>query len=225
MTLVHPDQGSPVLGAPPEWDTAFRGALETLLHWRRDVRHFRTDAVPVELITQLLGLACQSPSVGNSQPWRFVFVADELRREAVIENFNGANRDALMEQHPERQAAYASLKLAGLREAPIHLAVFCDEAGTAGHGLGRRTMPEMLAYSVVCAIHAFWLGARAHGLGVGWVSILDPATINTIVDVPQKWKLIAYLCVGWPAEEHDTPELQRRGWQDREDAGTFVFRR
>ena len=91
--------------------------------------------------------------------------------------------------------------------------MFCDEATEQGHGLGARTMPEARRYSTVCALHTFWLAARARGLGVGWVSILDPGAIAEALDVPRAWAFIGYLCVGWPREEHLIPELERAGWQ------------
>ena len=111
---------------------------------------------------------------------------------------------------------YAKLKLAGLRDAPVQLAVFCDEATEQGHGLGARTMPEARRYSTVCALHTFWLAARARGLGVGWVSILDPAESQRRSTFRRAWAFIGYLCVGWPREEHLIPELERAGWQARE---------
>src|SRR5208282_1922868 len=126
-----------------------------------------------------------------------------------------ANGRALGDYHGERAALYAKLKLQGLSEAPIHLAVFCDEATDEGHGLGQRTMPETRRYSAVCALYTFWLAARAYGLGVGWVSILEPAVLAETLDVPREWTFIAYLCVGWPQEENRTPELERFGWQAR----------
>ena len=118
----------------------------------------------------------------------------------------------------ERDNEAVGAALAGLREAPLHLAVFCDEATGAGHGLGRATMPEMLRYSAVTAVHTFWLAARIRGLGVGWVSILCPEEVTAALDVPADWRLIAYLCVGYPAEEHADPELVRHGWQARQEA-------
>ena len=212
-------------GTPPDFDDAFRDRLAELFAWRRDVRRFRSDPVDPALVAALLEQACLSPSVGNSQPWRFVLVEDPARRAAVTENFRRANAEALADYAGDRAANYASLKLAGLAEAPVHLAVFADTETSRGHGLGRRTMPEMLAYSAVGAVQSLWLAARAAGLGVGWVSILDPAEAHAALDVPEDWKLVAYLCLGWPVEEHDDPELERADWQARGGLKDFLFRR
>jgi 5,6-dimethylbenzimidazole synthase len=205
------------LSEAPEFDAAFRAMFAELVAWRRDVRHFRPDRAPDEAtLAELFHLAALAPSVGNCQPTRFVRVDDNARRASVRANFEAANRDALSAYAGERAALYARLKLAGLRDAPIQLAIFCDEATEQGHGLGARTMPETRRYSTICALHTFWLAARAYGLGVGWVSILDSGAIAAALDVPQAWTFIAYLCVGFPLEEHLIPELERVGWQRRE---------
>jgi 5,6-dimethylbenzimidazole synthase len=200
---------------PPRFDAAFRAEFAELLRWRRDVRRFRTDPIPVPLIEKLLALAALAPSVGLSQPWRFVLVETPERRAAIRENFARANAEALEGYAGERQARYARLKLEGLSQAPVHLAVCADETTAQGHGLGRKTMPETLRYSVVAAIQTLWLAARAEGLGVGWVSILDPEAACAALDLPQGWSFVAYLCLGWPEEEHDDPELERHGWEQR----------
>lgn len=197
------------------FDDGFRQTLADLFAWRRDVRRFRADPVPETILRECLALAALSPSVGNSQPWRFVRVGDPQRREAVIASFERCNACAAGGYEADRREAYIRLKLAGLREAPVHLAVFSDEATPVGHGLGRATMPEMLRYSVVTAVQTFWLAARAQGLGVGWVSIIEPDAVCTCLDVPCDWHLVAYLCVGYPVEEHLDPELVRHGWQAR----------
>ncbi|HEX6958149.1 MAG TPA: 5,6-dimethylbenzimidazole synthase [Ferrovibrio sp.] len=214
-----------MIDRPPEFDAAFQEKLTTLFLWRRDVRHFRPDPVDPDLLRHLLEIAALAPSVGNSQPWRFVQVQDAARRAKVVANFEQANAEALADYKGEQAKLYAALKLAGLKEAPVHLAIFCDEGTAQGHGLGRRTMPEMLDYSAVMAVYGFWLAARAHGLGAGWVSILDPAAVCRDLDVPAAWRLIAYLCVGFPAEDHIDPELERRGWEHRRPAGDFIVRR
>lgn len=187
-----------------------------LFEWRRDVRRFKTDAVPEALIGKLTELANLAPSVGNSQPWRWVRVASPVRRAQVAANFEKSNFKAAEGYGGEEREAYARLKLAGLKEAPVHFAVFCDEETGQGRGLGRQTMPEMLRYSAALSVHSFWLAARAQGLGVGWVSILDPDELCQTMDIPQSWTLVAYLCVGWPVEEHLDPELQRAGWQKQQ---------
>jgi 5,6-dimethylbenzimidazole synthase len=212
-------------GATPDFDQRFQDTLETLLVWRRDVRRFRSDPVDDAVIRELLKLTALSPSVGNAQPWRFVLVEDTARRADIIANFENVNADALSEYSGDQAETYAGLKLAGLRDAPVHLAVYCDEASELGYGLGRKTMPEMLAYSVVGAITTLWLTARAHGIGLGWVSILDPERANKTLDIPDDWSLVGYLCMGYPVEEHTDPELERAGWQERIDISNFILKR
>ena len=209
-----PDSASP---APPAFDAAFRAGLADLFRWRRDVRRFRRDPVPDERVEALLALASLAPSVGYSQPWRFVRVESEGAREAIRDNFKACNREALADYSGERAQLYARLKLEGLEAAPVQLAVFCDEATLHGHGLGRKTMPEMLHYSVVTAIHTLWLAARAWDIGLGWVSILDPERVKQDLDIPSDWRLIAYLCLGYPEAENERPELEREGWEGRSD--------
>ena len=202
----------------PSFDASFRQSLADLLAWRRDVRRFLADPVDPAVIDELLDLACLAPSVGNSQPWRFVSVESPERRTEIRANFEDCNAKALGGYAGEKAAIYAGLKLSGLAEAPVQLAVFADEATEAGAGLGRQTMPETLRYSAVLAVHTLWLAARAQGLGVGWVSILDPAGVARTLKTPAGWSLVAYLCLGHPVEEHVDPELQRFGWQARDAA-------
>ncbi len=211
--------------ASPCFDAAFQTLLIELFRWRRDVRRFRRDPVDAKVIEELVALATLAPSVGHSQPWRFVSVEDAERRKAVIGNFNRCNAAALSTYEGEEAALYARLKLAGLCEAPVHLAVFCDKAPIAGRGLGRMTMPETLAYSVVGAVQNLALAARARGLGVGWVSILDPREIAASLDVPAEWQFVSYLCIGRPEEEHLDPELERHGWQARLPQSVVLYRR
>ena len=211
-------------GAAPAFGPAFRAELESLLVWRRDVRRFRRDPLPAGLLEHLLGLAELAPSVGLSQPWRFVRVTSEPARAALRRNFAAANTEALADYSGGRAALYARLKLAGLEEAPEQLAVFADIDPEQGSGLGRRSMPETLQYSTVCAVHTLWLAARAAGVGLGWVSILDPAQAVRDLAVPDSWRLVAYLCLGYPEEAHDDPELARRGWEQRRAGATLLTR-
>ena len=205
----------------PAFSDQFRQELDLLMRWRRDVRRFRTDPVDPKLLDACLSTFALAPSVGLSEPWRVIKVETPDARIAALKNFNAANAQALAGYSGEKAKLYAGLKLSGMQDAPVQLAVFCDDNTDKGAGLGAGTMPEMRRYSVVAAITQFWLAARAQGLGVGWVSILDPKQLCQDFGVKDGWCLVAYLCVGWPAEERDSPELERVGWEDRRPSLPF----
>jgi 5,6-dimethylbenzimidazole synthase len=198
-----------------EFSKDFQADLLRLMRRRRDVRRFRTDPVDETLLRECLATFSLAPSVGLSEPWRIVRVQSETARAAALANFEAANAAALDGYEGEKSGLYSSLKLSGMREAPVHLAVFCDETTPKGAGLGAQTMPEARRYSVAGAIAHVWLAARARGLGLGWVSILDPERLAQDLDIPQDWRLVAYLCLGWPETESDTPELELAGWERR----------
>lgn len=208
----------------PTFDPAFRAGLEDLLRWRRDVRHFSPEPLEPGKLERCLQSFALAPSVGLSQPWRIVSVESPAARAAALDNFRQANREALAGYSGAQAELYAGLKLSGMEEAPHQLAIFCDEATARGHGLGARTMPEMRRYSVVAAITQFWLVARAEGVGVGWVSVLDPERLSDDLDVPREWSLVGYLCVGRPRHEAMTPELEERGWETRDDSSEILRR-
>jgi 5,6-dimethylbenzimidazole synthase len=207
------------------FDDVFRTRLRDLLAWRRDVRRFRSDPLPAGTLERLFEVASLAPSVGLSQPWRFIVVEDPVRRAAVRDVFAACNAEAGASYAGERAVRYAALKLEGLREAPCQFAVFSDHGTAVGHGLGRRTMPETADYSAVAAVAMMWLAARAEDIGMGWISILDPARMNEILDVPKSWRFIGYFCLGYPQDESDRPELDRAGWERRRDAQACVLRR
>ncbi len=192
------------------------GALEELLLWRRDVRHFRNDPLDDALVDDLLRIAQLAPSVGNAQPWRYVRIRSTDLRVALATHADEQVRAAGDRYADSRlRGRYDVLKLHGLRQAPEIVAVFCDEAGPRGRRLGAATMPEALCYSVVLSIHTLWLAARARGIGLGWVSIVQPDHIAKLLGVPRSWRFVALLCLGQAEGEDDVPELQRRGWQAR----------
>ena len=194
---------------------SFRTDLSQLMRWRRDVRRFRSDPVDEALLMQCLDTFRLAPSVGLSEPWRIVRVISPELRQKSIENYQTANATALEGYDGEKAAMYSGLKLSGMSEAPEHIAIFCDDSTSKGSGHGATTMPEMRRYSVVGAINLMWLHARSHGLGMGWVSILDAPKLCADLDIPQDWSLIAYLCIGWPEANSTTPELETAGWETR----------
>lgn len=198
-----------------QFSPAFREELAALMRWRRDVRRFRTDPVPEPSLARALEAFTLAPSVGLSEPWRILKIDSPKRRAACLANYRDCNAQALADQTGDRAATYSRLKLSGMAEAPVHLAVFCDDATPKGAGLGAATMPETRAYSVVGAITHLWLALRAEGLGLGWVSILDRDRLQRDLDVPAGWRFIGYLCIGWPEEEDTVPELERAGWETR----------
>lgn len=201
-----------------------QATLAEILRWRRDVRRFRPDPLPEAALAALRACLAHAPSVGNSRPWRVVSVESAAAREGVIESFEAANAAAAAAYDDETAAAYRRLKLAGLREAPTQLAFFTDLEPAEGRGLGRRTMPETLAYSTVMAVHTLWLTARARDIGVGWVSILDPQAVSRLLGAPPEWRLTAYLCLGYPEAPSDRPELAREGWQANTDNAGWTVR-
>lgn len=193
--------------------------LRDILRWRRDVRHFKTDPVDETLLRTLIQTMAAAPSVGNARPWRVIRVRDAQLRHAVRCEFERCNSAALETYSGKKAETYAGLKLAGLDAAPEQFAIFTEMEPEAGHRLGRSTMPEALRQSTAMAIHTLWLAARAENLGLGMVSIVDPKRMAKMFCVPDDWEFAAYLCIGHPEFNDDTPLLHRAGWQ--EDAPTL----
>lgn len=187
--------------------------LNDILRWRRDVRHFRADPIPEPVLDRLRAAMDLAPSVGNSRPWRVLQIKDKSLRGHVQDIFETCNREAAMGYDEAARAEYVRLKLAGLREAPVHLAVFTETAPVEGRGLGRQTMSETLQFSTAMAIHTLWLAARVENIGLGWISILDPQAIPTLFDVPESWAFTGYLCLGYAVSAEERPLLHRNGWQ------------
>lgn len=208
--------------AGPSFGPEFRTELLDLFRWRRDVRRFKPDIIPALTLERLFGLTSLAPSVGLSQPWRFVVVQNQARRDAVRACFETCNAEALRSQAGDRASLYARLKLAGLDEAPCQFAVFADRATLQGHGLGRLTMPATIEYSAVMAVHTLWLAARAEGIGLGWVSILDSSRVALILETPPEWTLIGYFCLGFPVNENDIPILESEGWEFRRPSKVII---
>ena len=204
-----------------------RRGLYRAIYERRDVRSsFKPDEIPDNVLARLLDAAHHAPSVGFMQPWGFIVIRDREVRDTVHEIFERARLAAAQVYNDDRRAVYETLKLAGIRDAPINLCVTCDEATVRGHGLGRQTMKETALYSTVCAVQNLWLAARAEGVGVGWVSILDVDELRAALGIQEAVVPVAYLCLGYVTEFGAEPELEIKGWEQRAPlAGLIHFER
>ena len=205
------------------FSTGDREALYRVIDSRRDVRAFRPDPVPDAVIERILGAAHHAPSVGFMQPWNFIVIRDPAVRARVKDVFLRENERAAANYSGDRAALSRSLKLEGLEEAPINLCVTCDRSRGGRHVLGRNTVIDTDLYSTCCAVQNLWLAARVEGVGVGWVSILDNDELRAILGIPEHVVPVAYLCIGYPREFLDSPELERRGWRARQPLDELVY--
>jgi nicotinate-nucleotide--dimethylbenzimidazole phosphoribosyltransferase len=190
-------------------------ALHTVLAARRDVRRYRPDPVPAELLRQVLTAGHQAPSVGHSQPWRFIVISEQATRDraALL-----ADRERLRQAGqltPDRRARLLDLQLDGIREAPVGVVVACDRRAPAAGVLGRATLGDADLWSCACAVENMWLAARAAGLGLGWVTLFQPADLADLLSLPAGVETLGWLCLGWPDERPPDPGLERHGWSRR----------
>jgi 5,6-dimethylbenzimidazole synthase len=200
-----------------------RAAVYRAIFERRDCRRFLPDPLPDDLIARLLAAAHHAPSVGFMQPWNFLLIRSIEVRGRVRDAFERANTEAAARFEGERGERYRTLKLEGILESPINLCVTCDRSRHGPVVLGKTSQPEMDLYSTVCAVQNLWLAARAEGVGVGWVSIIDPADLHTILRLPEAVVPVAYLCLGRVPGFPPAPELERLGWLGRIDLAPLVF--
>jgi 5,6-dimethylbenzimidazole synthase len=207
-----------------EFSRAEKQGVYKAIYRRRDVRgHFLPKEVPKELMKKLLDAAHHAGSVGFMQPWSFIVIrSDEVKRQ-VKHLFDRANQAAAKVYQGERRQLYSGLKLEGILEAPVNLCVTCDPTRHGPHVLGRHSIRETDVYSTCCAIQNFWLAARAEGIGVGWVSIFDPAELREVLRIPQHVIPVAYLCVGYVREFLPRPELESAGWLSRLPLDELIF--
>jgi 5,6-dimethylbenzimidazole synthase len=201
---------------------AARRAVYDVIALRRDVRNFRPEPVPDDVLTRVLEAAHRAGSVGFMQPWDFVLVRSPERRAAVYELFRRANDRAAAHYQDDRAAKYAALKLQGILDAPLGICVTCDRRRGGPHVLGRDTIPEMDLYSTCLAVQNLWLAARAEGVGVGWMSIVDNAALAAALDLPDGVVSVAYLCVGYPVHHAAAPMLEATGWGRRLPLASLV---
>jgi 5,6-dimethylbenzimidazole synthase len=209
---------------PAAFSETERAAIGKVMRDRRDVRRFRPDPVPDEVLRRILELAHLAPSVGFMQPWNFILISDPELRRQVKSSFEEVNaRETSRIADPARKELYARLTLEGILEAPLNLAVTCDTRRDAPFVLGRAPMPQTDIFSTCLAIQNLWLAARAEGVGVGWVSILDRPAVERLLQLPAGVQLVAYLCVGYPIEFRPKPMLEEVGWKGRQPLAELVF--
>lgn len=201
---------------PSGWryPAAEREVVHRVIAERRDIRRFRPDQVPDEVLGRLLQAAHAAPSVGLMQPWRFIVIRDIGTRMAVRE-LARAERLRQAERFDDRAGGFLDLKIEGVVEAPLGVCVCCDHGDDRVEVLGRGTIRETDVYSTACAVQNLWLAARAEGLGVGWVSFYAPDDLRRLLGIPPTVDPIAYLCVGWPDERPVRPGLEAAGWAAR----------
>lgn len=198
------------------FDAAAQAAIYRAIFTRRDVRsHFLPDPLDDEVLARLLLAAHHAPSVGFMQPWNFIVIRDLARRQQVRDLFVAARQQEVEQIAADQQALYRKLKLEGICESPLNLVVTCDRSRSRNSPLGRWHSPEMDLYSTVCAVQNLWLAARAEGVGVGWVSIIDRGALTQLLGVPDHVVPVAYLCVGRVSEFASEPDLERHGWGSR----------
>lgn len=199
-----------------DFDEAARDAVYHAIFSRRDIRsQFLPHPVPDEILARLLTAAHHAPSVGYMQPWNFILIRDAARKARIRDLVRRASAEEVRHIEDARQALYRSLKLDGIIEAPVNLCVTCDRRRAANAPLGRWHNPEMDLYSTVCAVQNLWLAARAEGIGVGWVSILDKEELKALLGIPAEVTPVAYLCLGYVSDFATRPELESKGWRKR----------
>jgi 5,6-dimethylbenzimidazole synthase len=192
------------------FDTKDAQKLLEIIKARRDVRgnRFINKEVEDEKLRLILEAGISAPSVGYSQPWKFVIIQDTLTKDNILKNFEHENEKA--KEIFQKKELYKKLKLEGIKEAPINIAVLYEN--TEEDVLGMTSMKQMGEYSVVCAIQNMWLMARSLNIGIGWVSILDEKAVLKELETAKNAKLIAYLCLGYVDKFYDESELKTLGW-------------
>ena len=203
---------------------AEQDALYKTIFNRRDVRgQFKPDAIPNDVLSRILQAAHHAPSVGFMQPWNFIIVRSDEIKQKVHQGFLDANEEAANMFKGQRQESYRSFKLEGILESPINICITCDRTRSGPAVIGRTHIKTMDLYSSVCAVQNLWLAARAEGLGVGWVSIIEQKVLKDALNIPSDIVPIAYLCVGYVSNFHNKPELETAGWRNRLPLSDLVY--
>lgn len=202
---------------------AERAAVYRAIFERRDIRNYRPDPLPDDILARILDAGHHAPSVGLMQPWDFVIIRDANLRRNVYEHFLEVNARAAAVHADARGETYRALKLQGILDAPINLLVTCDRRRGGPHVLGRYTQRHTDEYSTCLAVQNLWLAARAEGVGVGWMSLFEPEFIAAALQLPDGVVPVAYLTLGYPVSSPDEPMLRSTGWAERRSLGDSLF--
>ncbi len=203
---------------------ASREAFYEVLAARRDIRRYRPDPVPEDIVKRVLQAAHSAPSVGHSQPWRFIVVTEADTRDRAARMADQQRLRQAAHMQPDAGRRLLDLQLEGIREAPLGVVVACDRRAVAAGVLGRATFPDADVWSCACAIENLWLAARAEGLGLGWVTLFDPDELSELLGLPDGVETLGWLCLGWPDERPPAPGLERAGWSKRQPLDEVVLR-
>ncbi len=223
-SAVPPEGDGLVMADFSAFDEADRAAVYRAIATRRDVRgEFRPDPIEPAVLRRLLEAAHRAPSVGFMQPWNFLVLRDPAVRARLHDAFLEAREREAALFPDDRAAIHRRLKLEGLREAPVVVVVTCDRDRAGPVVLGRSADPATDLYSCVCAVQNLWLAARAEGIGVGWVSILDKERVRAVLGIPEAIEIVACLCLGRVDAAFASPELEQRGWRRRLSLDDLVF--
>lgn len=213
----------PKLQANKQFNKDEQLAIYDIIFHRRDVRQFRSDPIANDALHRIVSAAHAAPSVGYMQPWNFLIITDKNIRTKISQHVQKQNAIAATPYSGKKRTLYQSLKLEGILESPLNIAVTYDPHRGGPNVLGRFTMPETGQFSVCCAIQNLWLAARAENIGVGWVSILEPEYMKSLLGIPPPVQLIAYLCVGYPKTFFSKPELADKGWRQKVELNEICF--
>ena len=206
---------------PDAFSQADIDAVYRVIAARRDVRHFVPGKIDEALLTRILTAAHHAPSVGFMQPWRFIRVVSATTRAALADLVE-AERVQTAAALGERGAEFMRLKVEGIRECgELFVVALMDQR--EAFVFGRRTMPDMDLASVACAIQNMWLASRAEGLGMGWVSLFDPAQLASLLEMPAGAKPVAIICLGHVKAFYPRPMLEMEGWEQRSELDRLVF--
>jgi nitroreductase len=157
----------------------FMETLEAILT-RRSIRDYTPQAVPDELVRELLAAAMQAPSAGNQQPWHFIIVT---RRKQL---------NALADVLPFGKM---------LKTAPLGIVVCAD--------LESIKYPEYWVQDCSAATQNLLLAAHARGLGAVWLGVYPleerVAGLKQILELPGQVVPLCVVALGYPAAKPEPP--------------------